>query len=355
LSIDLAKLASQRGQWLRGTGPESDVVLSTRVRLARNLSDYAFLTRISPEDRLELVGRLTDCIGRLDGGGEFALFRLDELDETCKQMLMERHIISRELADAEGPSAVAFDGGENVSIMIAEEDHLRMQVIGSGLDLYGTWKRVDEMDDKIEEQADYAFSHKYGYLTACPTNVGTGMRSSVMMHLPALVMTKHIEKVYTTVAQMNLAVRGLYGEGTQAYGDFFQVSNQITLGKSEKEIVEEVRAVAITIIEYERKARRWLLEQDSLRLRDKISRDLAVLKNAHLVDSQEAMGMLSSARLGIFLGLIKGAQSDTVNELFLAAQSAHLQAGHDKKLSTDERRAARAELFHEALKDARMD
>jgi len=352
VSIRLGKLASGCGEWLQGDGPETDVVLSSRLRLARNLKEYPFLTRIGPDERAEMVGYLESEIREAFGDAELSVLRLDDLNTIDKQILVERNVISRELADAEGPCAVAFDSTETMGIMIAEEDHLRLQALRPGLDLEGAWAKVDPMDDAIEARLDYAFSPKYGYLTACPTNVGTGMRASVMMHLPALVITKHIEKVYNTVAQMSLAVRGIYGEGTHAHGDIFQVSNQITLGKDERTILEEVQAVAKTITDYERRARKSLLDKDQLRLRDRLSRDLAALKNAYLITGQEALRMLSSLRLGANLGLIKNIETRQVNELILACQPAHIQARHGKELSTEERNAVRGTLMRTRLKSA---
>jgi len=352
--LSLSKYASRRGEWLKGSGPEADVVLSTRVRLARNLADFPFLTKISPEQQEELVELLSYTVLKAAGEGNLTTLRLNKIGEIDKQFLMERHIISHELSEASGTCAVVFNKDESLGVMIAEEDHLRMQVIVSGLDVSRAWSTVDGLDDNIETQIDYAFSHKYGFLTACPTNVGTGMRASVMMHLPGLVETKHIDKVHHTVAQMNLAVRGLYGEGTQAFGDVYQVSNQVTLGKDEKTIVEEVDSVTRIIVEYERRARKHLIQEDLTEIRDKLSRHLSVLKSSYLMDSREALSLLSSARLGLCLGLIKGVKMDTVSELFLASQPAHIQALSGKKLTTDERKEFRAQLMRERFQEATL-
>ena len=352
MSIRLAEIAGGKGEWLRAAGPEADIAISTRVRLARNLANFPFHNRLSPEQAQALVDFVENKIRRALNNQNLILQRLSDLDQTDRQILLERHIISREMAESTKPCAVAFDREETIGIMIAEEDHLRIQAMRSGLDIGKAWERVNALDDLLESEMDFAFSSKYGYLTACPTNAGTGMRASIMLHLPGLVMTKHIEKVYNTVSQMNLAVRGLYGEGTQAHGDFFQVSNQITLGKDEQTTVREVDAVARTVVEYERRSRRWLREKGAPKLLDKISRDLGILKNAFIITSQEALGLLSSIRLGVNLGLIKGLEIETVNELFLASQPAHIQARHGGELSTEERNAIRANTLRAALQPA---
>ena len=232
--MHLDDLANTSGEWLKGSGPESDIVISSRIRLARNLADFPFISRTTETDRAEiekiLHGRINELQSANKVSGDTLYVDVGTLEDVDRQFLVERQLISREHADSEGARAVVIDHSERFSVMINEEDHLRIQVMQSGLDLDTAWKQINELDDLIEDRVTYAYSNTLGYLTACPTNVGTGVRVSVMLHLPALVITRQIEKVFKSLQKINLAVRGLYGEGSQATGDFYQISNQITLG-----------------------------------------------------------------------------------------------------------------------------
>jgi protein arginine kinase len=266
--------------------------------------------------------------------------------------LVDRPLISRELASAEGPRGVALAPHETVSLMVNEEDHIRLQVMRSGFALDEAWQDIDRVDDLLEQRISYAFSEDFGYLTACPTNVGTGMRSSVMLHLPALVLTKQIEKVFRALQKINLAVRGLYGEGSRASGDFYQISNQVTLGKSETTILSEIREVIPQIINYERQARNTLVRESRQALQDKVSRAFGTLCNATMMTSEETMDLLSSVRLGINLGLLDDLSIPTVNELFIHTQPAHLQKLMNTALDGEERNAARARYLRTRLRDA---
>jgi protein arginine kinase len=268
-----------------------------------------------------------------------------------RQFLVERQLISRELAAAEGPRGVALGPQETVSLMVNEEDHLRLQVMRSGFTLEEAWHDIDKVDDLLEQRVNYAFSDEFGYLTACPTNVGTGMRSSVMLHLPALVLTKQIEKVFRALQKINLAVRGLYGEGSRASGDFYQISNQVTLGKSESAILGEIREVIPQIITYERQARKTLLSESRQALHDKISRAFGTLRSATMMTSEETMDLLSSVRLGINLGLLEEISIPTVNELFIHTQPAHLQKLMGSSLDGEERNSARARYLRTRLRE----
>jgi len=264
------------------------------------------------------------------------------------EFLVERHLISKEHADSEGARGVALNDEETVSIMVNEEDHLRLQVLKSGFNLGETWELIDEIDDAIDREVDYAFSPELGYLTACPTNVGTGMRASVMLHLPALLFTRQIEKVITAVGKMHLVVRGLYGEGTQYSGSLHQISNQITLGKSEEEILDNIVSTVPQIVRYERRAREMLLSQNRAKLEDRIYRSLGMLKSARTISSSETITLLSHLRLGINLGLIEMGIGQ-VNQLFIRALPAHLQKLEGKELEPEERDAARATFIRENL------
>jgi len=241
--MKISDLADNTGEWLRGTGAESDIVISSRIRLARNVARFPFLSRANIKQKRELEEIVRDKIKEAEITADLRYINLADIDPVDRLFLVERHLISREHAGGEGERGVAFGKSETISLMVNEEDHLRIQVIRSGFELKEAWKTIDEVDNKLEKRLSYAYSSRFGYLTACPTNVGTGMRASVMMHLPALGMTHHIEKVFNAVMKLGLVVRGLYGEGTQVSGDLYQISNQFTLGKSEIEIIEIIEGV----------------------------------------------------------------------------------------------------------------
>ena len=348
---DLGGFADRTGQWLRGTGPESDIVISSRIRLARNLADFPFIRRCSEEDRVTLQrmvrGRM-DSVSRWDG---IQYFDLESMSEVDRLLLVERQLISREIAEADGSRAVAIDPDEHYSVMINEEDHLRIQVMRSGLDLKAAWQTISELDDELESAILYAYHPTYGYLTACPTNVGTGLRVSVMLHLPGLVITQQIEKVFRSMRRINVTVRGLYGEGSQYTGDFYQVSNQVTLGRSEEELVALVgEKVVPEIIHYERKARKFLIQEGSQDLHDDVSRAMGILTMAKKISSEETMHYLSKVRLGINLGLIDDLEVSTINKLFIHTQRAHLQKLHGGILNTSDRNVRRAAYLQKHLR-----
>jgi protein arginine kinase len=349
--MNLDDLTRTSGEWLRGSGPESDIVMCSRIRLARNLADFPFSNRASRGEKSEIESIVKNSIR--DSSLELYyqdVFNLSQLD---RQFLMERQLISREHKEADGPRGVAIGPQENVSIMVNEEDHLRIQVMLSGFSLPEVWDRINMLDDVLEERLNYAFSPQLGYLTACPTNVGTGIRVGVMLHLPALVQTKQIDKFFRALQKINLAVRGLYGEGTQASGDFYQISNQQTLGKSEQELIKNLSDVIPQIIDYERKARQALVQERRQHLHDQVSRAYGVLKTAHTISSEETMLLLSSVRLGINLGLIDDLGIPTVNELFIHTQPAHLQKLQGAPLEVDERNIARATYLRSRLSNGR--
>ena len=347
---DFDDLVKSSGEWMRGTGPESDIVISSRIRLARNLADFPFIRRCSDEDRVSIertVRARMESIGDLDN---IRYVDIEQLSEIDRQFLVERQLISREIADADGSRAVAVDPSERYSVMINEEDHLRIQVMNSGLDLTRAWQQVNALDDKLEAAILYAFHPKYGYLTACPTNVGTGLRVSVMLHLPALVITRQIEKVFRSMQRINVTVRGLYGEGSQYTGDFYQVSNQITLGHTEEELLALIGdEVVPRIIEYERKARDFLVDQSQQDLHDDVSRALGILSTAKKISSEETMHYLSKVRMGVNLGLIDDVQVGTINKLFIHTQPAHLQKLHGRLLGSSDRNIERATYLQRHL------
>jgi protein arginine kinase len=350
--MNLDSLTHTSGEWLRGTGPESDIVISSRIRLARNLAAFPFTNRASAHQKAEIEGLLRDRISKLEHDPRLSYINVPGLSTLDRQFLVERQLISRELASAEGPRGVALEPHETVSLMVNEEDHLRLQVMRSGFALDEAWQDIDKVDDLLEQRVSYAFSEEFGYLTACPTNVGTGMRSSVMLHLPALGMTKQIEKVFRALQKINLAVRGLYGEGSRASGDFYQISNQVTLGKSETTILSEIREVIPQIITYERQSRAALVRDSRQALQDKVSRAFGTLCSATMMTSEETMDLLSSVRLGINLGLLDDITIPTVNELFIHTQPAHLQKLMGSTLDGEERNSARARYLRTRLREA---
>ncbi len=340
--MDLNDLTTRSGEWLRGSGPESDIVISSRIRLARNLAEYPFIRKCTDKDRTQIEELLRDRIAEVkDLAGAFYV-DVSQLESVDRQFLVERQLISREHADASGARAVAIDIQESFSLMINEEDHLRIQVMKSGLDLQGAWDTVSQIDDLVEKKATFAFHETLGYLTACPTNVGTGMRVSVMLHLPALVLTRQIDKVFRGLQKISLAVRGLYGEGSQAMGDFYQISNQVTLGQSEMELIKQVGDVVPVIIDYERRARDFLVHESHKDLHDRVSRAYGILCTAQTISSEETMHLLSSVRMGINLGLIEDVEIPTVNKLFIHTQPAHLQKLSGSELDTEDRNIERA-------------
>jgi protein arginine kinase len=348
--VELDDLTRRSGEWLRGQGPEADIVISSRIRLARNLADFPFISRASDQDRAQIEASVRSCVLGLQNGDQSLLYvDVSQLGGVDRQFLVERQLISREHAEGRGARAVAIDQNEQFSVMVNEEDHLRIQVMQSGLGLDAAWQRINRIDDFIEEHVTYAYHEKLGYLTACPTNVGTGMRVSVMLHLPALVITRQIEKVFRSLQKISLAVRGLYGEGSQAMGDFYQISNQITLGRSETDLVRQVSDIVPVIVDYERQARDFLIRESHENLHDRVSRAYGILRNAQTISSEETMHLLSSVRMGINLGLIENLEIPLINELFIHTQPAHLQKISGAELDTADRNIERARYLRRHL------
>jgi protein arginine kinase len=348
--MKLSDLTSKAGEWLRGSGPMSEIVISSRVRLARNVKGYSFLSTARRSQRRELETRIRETILDADLAPQTLYVDLDGATELDRSILVERHLISRQHASAEGARGVAVGQDEDLSIMVNEEDHLRLQVLKSGLQLDEAWEQIDEVDNALEAELEFGFHPRFGYLTACPTNVGTGIRVSVMLHLPALKLTGEIEKVFRAAKEMKLAIRGLYGEGTEATGDFYQVSNQTTLGRDEQEILDSFRHTTIPqIIDYEQQARRTLRSERPVALDDIVFRALGLLTSSRLMSSDEALKLMSHLRLGIHLGRVKDVDIKAVNELVLMTQPAHLQRLMGKKLDGDARKSARAEFIRHKL------
>ena len=372
--MELTDISNDINEWFNGSGPLADIVISSRIRLARNLAGYKFLSRCSNSEKSEILDKLRDVMMSLELGDKVFYVSVDKAPTLNKHFLVERHLISRHHAFGKGPRGVVIAEREFFTAMINEEDHLRLQVLKAGCQLSDCARQINRIDDMIEEKVDFAFSPRYGYLTACPTNVGTGIRVSVMLHLPALKMTGQIEQFFNAARDMNLAVRGLFGEGTEAASDLYQLSNQATLGVTESEVVSRFeKTIVPEVIEYENAARSQLLCKQSDVLDDKISRAMALLQNAHLISSQEALFLLSHLRLGINMHKHMGASTPaieklralcgagddpnktsvlsiaTINRLFMLTLPAHLQLNYGKPLDSTHRDALRAQIIRSAL------
>ncbi|HVZ65250.1 MAG TPA: protein arginine kinase [Lacunisphaera sp.] len=304
---------------------KSAVVLMTRIRLARNLAHEPFPGWAKDAQRRDIRDRCMQAVAALPQMKRGLAIPVESLDELQKQILVERHLISRELCHAKAGSGIVISKDQSCVVMVNEEDHLRIQVLRAGFQFKKVWNTINTLDSELEEFLDYAFSPKLGYLSACPTNLGTGIRASAMMHLPALVITGQMEKVVRAVNQLGMAVRGLFGEGSDASGSIFQISNQTTLGESEEEIIKHLHGVLTTIIEQELNARDKLSESDPNKLYDKIGRAYGILQNGHLLNSNEAMNLLSLIRLGIDLGVMPEDQRAVVDRLFIECQPGHIQ------------------------------
>jgi len=347
--MQINDLLNHTSEWLKGTGPHSDVVISSRIRLARNLNKFPFPHWASKAQLNEVIAKTKQAMEKVDLLKKSTFFLLADLDSIDKQFLVERHLMSIEHTQKTEQKAVLISEEEIISVMINEEDHLRIQLMQSGFNIFQAWDIINRIDDELAKLLDYAFLPDFGYLTACPTNTGTGMRGSVMLHLPALVMSRQIERVLAAISKLSFTTRGLYGEGTQASGNFFQISNQVSLGHSENEIIENINGLIRQIIEQELQARDILLSKSKEILEDRINRSLGILKSARIITSQETIELLSMVRLGNDLGMVKDIDRRTINELFITTQPAHLQKLENKKLSSDERDLKRAELIRKKL------
>ncbi len=344
--LPILEMPADSGPGGAAPGP---IVLSTRIRLARNLRDFPFPGWAKESQRRDIFARCAEAAREVPLMKKAYALDLKSLDDLEKQVLVERHLISRELSAAGPGSGVIISRDQTTSVMINEEDHLRLQVLRPGFQFKRVWKQVDSLDDGLETKLDLAFSAELGYLTACPTNVGTGMRASVMMHLPALVLGSQMEKVIRAVNQLGLAVRGLHGEGTEASGSIFQISNQQTLGESEEEILKRLGSVLQTIVEQEQNARAKLGEVDGPKLYDKIGRAYGTVRNAHVLTSSEAMNCLSLLRLAVDLGLLPEGERGMIDRLFIECQPGHVQLAARGALETEKRDVARARFLREQL------
>ena len=347
--MTLDDLLNNTGEWIRCTGPVCDIVMSSRVRLARNLANYPFSHWASKKEQETILGTAKESILSIKKLKDSLFVEIGKLDPIDKQFLVERHLMSKEhMIDAEN-KGLCVGQDEVISIMINEEDHLRMQVMKSGFNLKEAWQIINDIDTELGNLLDFAYSVDFGYLTACPTNAGTGMRASVMLHLPSLVMTKQIGKVLQAITKLSLTARGLYGEGTEASGNFFQISNQVSLGHKEEDIIDNIDRIIKQIVDHEQSARETLLSQNREALEDRIWRAYGTLKSAHIITSTETIDLLSLVRLGVDLGVIKQLDRTLINELFVITQPAHLQKLEKKKLGPNQRDVKRAEIIREKI------
>lgn len=305
--------------WLNDGGEDNDIVLSSRIRLARNLDKVPFPTSGQEEPLTKVLEYMEQEFSgqSFNGFKDFQLAKMSDLEPIEKRVLIEKHLISPNLAENEGSGAVLISKNEQVSIMVNEEDHLRLQIYYPGLQLKTAVDTAFEIDDWIEGKIGYAFDEEKGYLTSCPTNVGTGLRASVMMHLPALTMTNQMNQIVPEINKLGLVVRGIYGEGSEALGNLYQVSNQVTLGKSEEEIIQDLTSVVRELIDSERRSREWIVQQSGIQLEDKLYRSYGILSNSRIIHSKEASKCLSDIRLAIDLGWIKGVSKTILNELMV--------------------------------------
>ncbi len=346
--MKLARIVETSGEWLTGNGPQRHIVVSSRVRLARNLRNHPFPGWAKKNERLAVLKAVREAVESLPAMADSFSENLEALSPLEKQVLVERHLISREHAAKGVGSAVVMNLDQTLGVMINEEDHLRIQAILSGLQLEAVYALISRADAELEEQLDLAFHPTLGYLTACPTNVGTGMRASAMLHLPGLVMVDQMNKIINSVNKIGLVVRGLHGEGTEAMGNLFQISNQTTLGESEPDILQRLNRVILQIIEHENNARQMLLLNRPIPLQDQIGRAYGILRHARSISSKEALNLLSITKLGVDLGFFPRDFLPTVDQLFIETQPAHLQKGASlPKMTAEERDSLRAGLIRE--------
>ena len=357
MSLDLSLLPDGGAGWLDASGENSDIVLSTRIRLARNVEGFAFTTRARDGERLRVLAQVKDAIREVPALSSSVMVRVDELPANDRQLLHERHLVSKELAglDSANPvrSGAAVFLADGLGVMVNEEDHLRLQALRSGFELDEAWSAISRLDRDLGDRVPFAYHHEFGFLTACPTNTGTGMRASVLIHLPGLVLTKEIGKALAGLQVVGVTYRGLYGEGSEVVGNFFQISNQTTLGRSEDELLEHLSGVVKRLIQKEHEARQHLLRTAGYIIEDKLWRAYGTLRYARSLTFDEAMNYLSGVRLAVGLKLISGLSVYTLNKLLIFSQAAHLSYADGRTLSESEANLARARYVRTALAEER--
>jgi protein arginine kinase len=351
--VSLEKFINKaKSSWMCSEGPDSDIVLTSRIRLARNIKKIKFPLLFSNEEANEVIQSVNKKLDdqALSEFGSLELLQMEELQLLEKRVLVEKHLISPQLAEEAAYGACVLSENEEISIMLNEEDHIRIQCIKPGLQIIEALEEANKLDDWLESTIDYAYHLEMGYLTSCPTNIGTGLRASVMMHLPGMVLTQQMGRIIPAINQLGLVVRGIYGEGSEAQGNIFQISNQITLGKSEKDIVEELKSVVNRLIEQEREARMALAKTSNIQLEDRVFRSYGILLNSRIIETKEAAKCLSDVRLGIDLGYIKNVSKSILNELLILTQPGFLQLYAGGQMNPNDRDIRRASLIRERLK-----
>jgi protein arginine kinase len=343
-------LLKNRVSWLADSGPEDDIAISSRIRLARNLNGLPFPIAAQPEQLKSTMDAINIAVKKNRCMDKSLNFNLENVSDLDRQVLLERRLISREVLGKKPGSGLIVSCDEEYGIMINEEDHIRIQAMKPGFQLDEVWSAIDGLDSRLGEGLPYAFDNKMGFLTSCPTNIGTGMRASVMLHLPGLALSDQINSVIQGVSKLGLAVRGIFGEGSDNRGNLYQVSNQSTLGESEEQIIERLGTVIRQIISHEKNARNTLLERQQDFLLDHIGRAYGILRHAYIISSEETLNSLSALRLGVDLGMFSSVDIHTVNELFVIVQPAHLQKYAAKELSSEERDVFRASLLRDKLR-----
>ncbi|OGV51912.1 MAG: protein arginine kinase [Lentisphaerae bacterium GWF2_52_8] len=344
------ELLKNRVSWLADSGPEDDIAISSRIRLARNLDGIPFPIVAEPDQLLSVISAVKLATERASALADPLEFDMKSLCDIDRHMLLERRLVSRDFLSDCQRSGLIVSQDETFSIMINEEDHLRLQAMRPGFQLHEVWDVIDALDDKLSSELPYVFDKNLGYLTSCPTNVGTGLRASVMLHLPGLVLSGQINAVIQGVAKLGLAVRGIFGEGTENLGNLYQVSNQSTLGESELQIIDRLEIIIRQIIGHEKNARHTLLEQRQNFLLDHVGRAYGILRHAYTISCEESLKSLSALRLGVDMGMFASLDIHTINELFLIVEPAHLQKFARRELESPERDIFRASLIRERLR-----
>lgn len=348
--IILKMVMTHKSPWHSVSNGHS-VVISSRVRLARNINGFPFPNWADDQQRVTIANRICHALTHVESLKNSKFIAMSSISEVDMEVLKERHIISRELANKRQGTGVVVSEDEHIAIMVNEEDHMRLHVINSGLSLMEIWQKIDKLDWELDEHLEYAFSNKYGFLTACPTNLGTGLRAGVMMHLVGLRILNEINRVINGLTQLRITVRGLFGEGSEAFGDMFQLSNLVSLGVSELDILNRITQIAKEVAHHEENARARLMEGQYTRMVDRIGRAYGTLMYAQLISSSELADLLSILRLGVEIGLVKKLSVAKINKILLLAQPGHLQKITGQTLKAEERDERRAEFVRRALKD----
>jgi protein arginine kinase len=345
------EMAKHPAPWLNGEGPDSSVVLSSRIRLARNISEFPFPPAATTDLREKMIDLLQSAFGKLPNLRQGTFFRSQDVNQLDQLFLTERHLISPQFMRDGVGRGLFIDTKENISIMLNEEDHIRLQVLSSGMSLYDCYQQANQIDDDLGKILHYDFDEEFGFLTACPTNVGTGLRASILIHLPGLALTREIDNVIGRISKVGLMVRGFYGEGSDVLGNLFQIANQTTLGRTEDEIIDSLAKISKQIIEYEKGAEETLMKDAADQIEDKVWRSYGILTNARVLTSNEVMNLISAMRLGLSLALIDKCDFKMLNELLIITQPAHLQKFVGREMDTTERDMVRADLVRARFND----